>query len=327
MNNYDYKTTNSLMSHLRNSGVEINGGKEKRELINYGYYHGYKGYRFFNNKGKLPFTTFKEIIATIEYDSKLKALLYGKIMLIETAIKNIALNSILIEIKSNSVNDMYNKVVSGYKDAKEYSEKEATKLQKNKLDLQVRIQNELKFSYSKNNPKISHFYNNKEYNEVPLWAIFEILSMGDFGYLIQCLTKDMREKIAIDIGINLASDTNRELVYKYVYALKDLRNAIAHNHVIYDTRFKKMDPSTPMKKCLKEEFNLPYINFKTFGDYIILVCYFLKLIKVSKTEIKAFIREYEKLTAEYRELVSPDISSVTLHTDLESRMNILKNCI
>ena len=46
------------------------------------------------------------------------------------------------------------------------------------------------------------------------------------------------------------SDTYRELLYKYVYALKDLRNAIAHNDVVYDTRFKKMDPSRPMKQCL-----------------------------------------------------------------------------
>ena len=25
---------------------------------------------------------------------------------------------------------------------------------------------------------------------------------------------------------------------------------IAHNDVVYDTRFKKMDPSRPMKQCL-----------------------------------------------------------------------------
>ena len=69
--------------------------------------------------------------------------------------------------------------------------------------------------------------------------------MGDFGYLLSCLTIDMREKVSRSIGINLSSDTYRELLYKYVYALKDLRNAIAHNDVVYDTRFKKMDPSRP----------------------------------------------------------------------------------
>lgn len=69
------------------------------------------------------------------------------------------------------------------------------------------------------------------------------LTMGDFGHLLSCLTKDMRKKISRKIGINLSCDTNCTLVYKYVYALKDLRNAIAHNDVVYDTRFRKMDPS------------------------------------------------------------------------------------
>ena len=74
--------------------------------------------------------------------------------------------------------------------------------------------------------------------------------MGDFGYLLSCLTENVRKKISINIGLNLSSDTNYTLVYKYVYALKDLRNAIAHNDVVYDTRFRKIDPSKPMKQCL-----------------------------------------------------------------------------
>ena len=137
----------------------------------------------------------------------------------------------------------------------------------------------------------------------------------------------MREKVSRAIGINLSSDTYRELLYKYVYALKDLRNAIAHNDVVYDTRFRKMDPSRPMKQCLKLEMGLPYINFKTIGDYIILLCYYLKLLKVSKSEIKAFIREFETITKEYENSVNPSVSAITVHPDLCSRMTILKNCI
>ena len=151
--------------------------------------------------------------------------------------------------------------------------------------------------------------------------------MGDFGYLLSCLTIDMREKISRAIGINLSCDTYRELLYKYVYALKDLRNAIAHNDVVYDTRFRKIDPSRPMKQCLILEMGLPYINFKTIGDYIILICYYLKLLKASKTEIKALIREFEKITTEYEATVNPSVSSITIHPDLASRMTILKNSL
>ena len=158
------------------------------------------------------------------------------------------------------------------------------------------------------------------HSEVPLWAIFEILTMGNLGYLLSCLTIDMREKVSRAIGINLSCDTYRELLYKYVFALKDLRNAIAHNDIVYDTCFKKMDPSRAMRQCLILEMGMPYINFKTIGDYI-------KLLKVSKTEIIAFILEFEKITNDYALSVKHDVSSITIHPDLASRMDLLKNSI
>ena len=43
------KTINGLMIHLRDDcGININGSKEKLQLTQYGYYHGYKGQRSFN---------------------------------------------------------------------------------------------------------------------------------------------------------------------------------------------------------------------------------------------------------------------------------------
>ena len=80
-----------LMRHLRDNGIAISGSAQKRQLINTGYYHGYKGYRFFKSAGnRLPFTSYQELYATIEYDAALKSLFYGKMMFIETAVKNIA---------------------------------------------------------------------------------------------------------------------------------------------------------------------------------------------------------------------------------------------
>ena len=149
--------------------------------------------------------------------------------------------------------------------------------------------------------------------------------MGDFGFLLSCLTYTVRDDISKRLGLNLSCDTDRSLVYEYVYALKDLRNAIAHNSVVFDTRFRDFDPSAPMKSCLKNELGLPYVNFKTIGDYIILVCYYLKLLHVSKTEIKAFIREFERITSEYRKVVNPAVAAIVIHPDLAARMQILKN--
>ena len=117
-------------------------------------------------------------------------------MFIETAFKNIALNTIMEEIGSSSIYDMYDKVVSSYKNSEELSEDIKKKLQANKLNLQGSIQNSIAAAYRRDNPKITHFYNTVNYNEVPIWAVFEILTMGDFGHLLSCLTKDMRKKIS-----------------------------------------------------------------------------------------------------------------------------------
>ena len=56
------KTLNSLMKHLRDSGIDINGSTQKRRLKNIGYYHGYKGYRFAGNAAnRLPLTDFSQV--------------------------------------------------------------------------------------------------------------------------------------------------------------------------------------------------------------------------------------------------------------------------
>ncbi|MCD8020133.1 MAG: Abi family protein [Clostridiales bacterium] len=324
-----YKSTDALMRHLRDSGIDISGSAQKRQLINTGYYHGYKGYRFFKNAGtRLPFTSYKEVYATIQYDTALKSLFYSKMMFIETAVKNIALEGILAKANSESIQAMYDNVVSGYRNAPANSTQEQKKrLQQNKLNLQNSIQSNLAYAYKKNNPKITHFYNNVGYSGVPIWALFEIMTMGDFGYLLSCLTYDVRDDISRRIGLNLACDTDRQLIYKYIYTLKDLRNAIAHNAVIFDTRFRNIDPSKAMKQCLEIEIGLPYVNFKTIGDYVLLMCYYLKLLKVPKTEIKSFVRSFEKITDEYRASVNPVVAAIVIHPDLASRMMILKNFI
>lgn len=46
-----------------------------------------------------------------------------------------------------------------------------------------------------------------------------------------------------------------------------------------------------------------------------------------KAEIKIFIREFEKITDNYRQAVNPSVAAIVIHPDLASRMNILKNFI
>ena len=166
------------------------------------------------------------------------------------------------------------------------------------------------------------------YSGVPLWALFEIFTLGDFGFLLECLKISSRKSIskAMDLD-DVSIDTNRELIYKYVYTIKDLRNAIAHNSVIFDTRFRKIEPTPAMKAFLKQKFSLPYVNFKTIGDYLFLVCYYLQALSVTKTEIKGFIRDFEKIINNYKNSVSSQVYSIVIHPDLLGRIAKVKNYI
>ena len=330
VNNTSFKTTDGLMRHLRNNGIHISGSKQKKQLINTGYFHGYKGYRFFEKStNPIPFSNYNDIYATIKYDSDIKSLFYGKIMFIETAVKNISLNRIMKDSNSESIQDMYDNVVCGYNSYPSRTDRQTKeKAQKRKLVLEKNIQTSLLKAYEKNNPQITHFYNQINCDGVPLWALFEIMTLGDFAYLLECLNPQTRTHITSDLGMKVGSvDTNRELIYRYLYTLKDLRNAIAHNAVVFDARFRKSDPSPAMKECLKLEFGLPYVNFKTIGDYLILICFYLKLLGISKTEIKALIRDFEKITDAYISTVNGNVARKVIHPDLKSRITILKNAI
>ena len=68
------KTTNALMKYLRDHhNIYIKGKKDKSNLINIGYYHGYKGYRYIKNpNNRINLTSFNEIVSIVNFDKKLK---------------------------------------------------------------------------------------------------------------------------------------------------------------------------------------------------------------------------------------------------------------
>lgn len=324
-----YKSIDGLMRHLRNNHILISGSSEKLQLRNTGYYHGYKGYRFFQTSFKrIPFTSYKEINATIEYDNQLKSLFYPEVMFIETAVKNVALNVIMNDAGSEEIPVIFDKVIASYNNCPaESSQIEREKYQKAKLKLQGQIDRTITYAYTSNDPKVTHFYNTPGNNTIPLWALLEIMMMGEFGTFISCLIPAVRKDISAELGISAHFDTNAELVYKYIFTIKDLRNAIAHNSVIFDARFRRVDPSKAMKKTLEDTFNLPYINFKTIGDYVVLILYYMQILHVSKKKQRSFLSSFLKITEKYKASVSASVVSIVIHPELAWRLDVLNKSI
>ncbi len=326
-----FRTIIGLMDHLSQKGIAISGDLQKRQLINMGYFHGYKGYRFFKNSSRqIPFQSFADINLTVQYDSELKSLFYSKLMFIETAVKNIALNRIMIDSNSESIYEMLHSIVMGYSSfptgAPEQLKREA---QNNKLRLESNIQLSLSKAYSKGNPQVTHYFNRPGGGEVPLWALFEIMTLGDFAHLISCLNWGTRDNISSDLGWQIVSvDTNRELVYRFLYILKDLRNAVAHNAVIFDTRFNKSKPSKAMTACIQQYFKLPMpVYFDTISDYVLLVCYYLVHLKETDKEIKSFLENYESITDNYVAGVDKKVATAVIRPDWRAKISLAKNLL
>lgn len=316
------KTINGLMKYLRNNhNIKINGSTDKQKLKCVGYYHGYKGYRYIKKpNNRINFSSFDEIMSIIDFDNKVKSILYPQVMFIETALKSYVLEMIIQEGKTESFSEIYSKIMTGYKSYPTQGE-QYKKAYKKRLDTYNRIHMAIASAFSADNNIVSHYLKNDE--NVPIWGIFEIITLGEFGNLISTFDLNIRQDIAKDIGFNIAYDSKGILVEKSIFIMKDLRNAIAHNNVIFDTRFNTNPINNTFKNMIMNDMKISDIFFNCITDYIIFVSYMLKKLKRTKNEIKKFINDYNKVIDELRGKIPKNIFDQIILTNDIQKLNKL----
>lgn len=321
----EVKSINSLMKYLRDThNIDIAGSTHKTNLRNLGYYHGFKGYRFVRQpQNRLNFSHFNQVIAINKFDMDLKALLYPKIMFLETAIKNYVLEIVIQESNTNNFNKIFETLLTGYRNHSVGSRQYKSAMEK-RLRLRQQIYNTLSRDYS-NKQVVNHFYDNNL--QVPIWAIFEIITLGDFGNFVSCMNINIKKKVSIDLKLNQPCDTNGILTEKIIYLLKDLRNSVAHNNVIFDCRFKTNSVNNALKKGLEIDTSIPNVTFDTIVDYIILIVYLLKNINTTKTELNKFVSDFENILNNFKPSVPANVYSRIIYTNTRPKLNLLKNYI
>ena len=317
------KSINALMTYMRDiKGIQIEGSLQKKKLRYMGYFHGYKGYRYCNSPSSLiAYSNFNELQAVYDFDMQLKALLYPQIMFLETAFKNYALEEILKNVNSRRFADVYSKLMNDYKSFNVGSPNYKKAISK-RMAVRNKIYGNISRDYEKNNI-IVHYYDKDK--PVPIWAIFEIISLGEFGNLITCLNLKVRTDISKSININPNIDSDGKMVGYIVYCLKDLRNAVAHNNTIFDTRFKTANVNTRIARYISSETGLQNINFNSIVDYVLLISFVLHLFKRNKSDIIAFIQQFENICETFRKKVPFNIYSRILYTDTRNKLNVMKN--
>lgn len=314
------------MRHLRNKhSISIHGSKNKKELLNMGYFHGYKGYRFIKqSKNQIPYTSFDEIVAVHRFDSNLKTLLYPWIMFLETAIKSYTLNT-LIGMGPVNFDYVFSKLLNDYKKEDTGNNKYRTKMKK-RLELRNKINQSISYNYSEKKAVISHFIHNN--TPIPLWAIFEVINLGEFGFFLHCLNLNTRIIIAKDLGIHTTShNQNGRILEDIIFLIKELRNAIAHNSVVFDCRFQKTHPPSRLKEYLQSETRIPNIMFNNIIDYFIILTFLLQNLGINKTEIKRNIQKLLSESERLRKAVPIPIHTSIMGSDFRNKITNLINYI
>lgn len=273
----NFATYNTLMRHMRNSGINIFGSSQKQHLILEGYFHGYKGYRYSKqSKNVIPFSDYSQIRSVIEFDESLKAILYQPLMQLESAIKSIACDRIVTTAKSDSFSVIYETVIS--KDDK-----------KQRLKVRDSIYASMTKRFCSGSQIVCHYYNQDNY--VPLWAIFEELMLGEISLFLEALSPEIKLSISKELGIPKVDNTDGALLAKIVLVVKDLRNAIAHNKVIFDGRYKEFKKRTSISKMLENCTGIKGINFSAPIDDVILIIFIMKNLKFGKTQLRKTVAQ------------------------------------
>jgi abortive infection bacteriophage resistance protein len=316
------KSINALMAYMRDKkNIHINGSGQKRKLRNMGYFHGYKGYRFCNTPNDLfNYTDFNEVQAVYSFDMKLKAAIYTRIMFVETSMKNYALEVLMSESKSKKFADIFSSVINDYKSYTVGTNNYTAAINK-RLGLRNKIYSAISRDYGKNFI-VSHYYDKDQ--SVPIWALFELITIGEFGTLLSCCNKTTRKKISKSIGLNASDDSDGRLSEQLIYLLRDLRNSVAHNNIIFDTRFKTNNVANRLKTYVSKETGIQGITFETIVDYVILISYLMRILGCSKIDIKSFIRQFEGICEELHTEVPSVIFMKIIHTDTRSKLNSLR---
>lgn len=315
------KTLNSLMKHLRDGGIDISGSGQERRLKNIGYYHGYKGYRFAGKAAnRLPLTDFCQVSALYDFDTQLKALFYSRVMAIETALKNYTLEAVLRDAKSEAFEDIWRKSLTDYRSCTGGTYRKA-------WEKRQRLRGEIDsiiFYNHKSRDVIGHFRDADK--DIPIWAIFEVMTLGNFGSFYECLDRRVKTAIVRDIGMPFNLDSEQRLK-DMIFTLKDFRNAIAHNGVVLDVRFQSASINTGVAQLLRQETGVGKIDFTDITDYVILLVYLMRRMGFTKTECKQLVAGYEAILERYRSELPINIYSKLIKTSARGKLTALREFV
>lgn len=249
----------------------------------------------------------------------MKEALYPNLMFLETAIKNIVCNESVQGLKHGTFDYVFKERMN--------DNSANTKLQSNRLRLRNSVYSKLSSRYNeedkKDNQMVRHFYNKGE--DVPLWVVFEILYLSELASFFGCLNTTTRETILKQLDMfDVSIDTNRNLLSSMLYTIKVLRNAVAHNNVIFDSRFKDRNINAVLKKWTEKETGIQNITLYSLIDYIIIICCILKRIDFSEAKSLRLVETLKNENERLKNAVDASIYDMIVQKNIPAKISALE---
>ncbi len=171
---------------------------------------------------------------------------------------------------------------------------------------------------------IRHFHEADK--EIPVWALFEVMTLGNFGAFYECLDVSIKDDIEADVG--LPSNYRAEQLLKdVIFLLHDFRNAIAHNGVILDGRFRQRNINASLTKLIKQETGIDGVDFTDITDYAVLLVYLMKRMGFTKTECRQLIAGFESTIEKYRQELPFNIYSRIIKSTARRKLTAARHFV
>jgi len=151
--------------------------------------------------------------------------------------------------------------------------------------------------------------------------------MGELDFIVQSLKLDYRREISDELGMNYSFDTNLMVVSDAINMLRYLRNACAHNDVVYDSRFAGRDASSEIKNLLVHELGIAAPTFKRITDFVALIAILLRKLGSSKTEVRSFLNRFMRISEAFESSIPPRIATIVLPGSWKSEIQSISSGI
>ena len=120
------------------------------------------------------------------------------------------------------------------------------------------------------------------------------------------------------------------LVPHLVFAVSDLRNAVAHDRVVFDTRFTVAKVRRKVAQLLGREIGFEptlRISFDTITDYLALVVFLSVGLELPERQVQQATEAYSSLSDELRTEVPARVFDMIVHTDNRAKVRRLESWV